>query len=377
MENLTVLYIQRRPHRAGAQVSLAQFLPHLPQTGITPLVAVEGEGFLTEHCASYGIPFFVGHFPPWRSPLSWTAMWPFFYRRIRKFLKTEAPRGVDVVHGNNVGEGGLTVTLAKGLSCVSVVHVRDGFAGQERFLKYRGGEANGVIAISKRMYEQATAWKGIRHLELIHDCVDASFFAGQNDTASAALSHDMKRVNILVVGTSDLRKGWKTVAQALATVSKSVRERTRWIFLGRTRDDEIRAIEAILDGCSPPVDRVFLGHREAVASLYRNVDLVVMPSHRESFGRTLIEAGLFSRPLVSSRVGAAEDVVTGPEYGYLFEPDNSDALAAVLADALRDESRQEKGMRLHERVVSEFACHAHNSALRAFYQRLLSSPNRV
>lgn len=69
----------------------------------------------------------------------------------------------------------------------------------------------------------------------------------------------------------------------------------------------------------------FLGHvdRDQLSRFYRGCDLFALPSEYETFGIVLLEAMSFGLPVVSTKCGGPEDVVTDPTLGVLTE--NSDA----------------------------------------------------
>lgn len=80
---------------------------------------------------------------------------------------------------------------------------------------------------------------------------------------------------------------------------------------------------------------IFLGHRDDVPRVMRAVDVVVHPSVApEPFGRTIVEAMLVARPVISTRTGATPETVLDDETGLLVEPDRPVELARAL-DRLR------------------------------------------
>jgi len=60
-----------------------------------------------------------------------------------------------------------------------------------------------------------------------------------------------------------------------------------------------------------PDQPLMIGERE-VADLFRLSDLVFMPSHREGFGMSVLEAGLLGIPVISTAIPAAVEI-GGPE----------------------------------------------------------------
>ena len=151
--------------------------------------------------------------------------------------------------------------------------------------------------------------------------------------------------------------------------------RTHWWFLGSAQKNNIQEIEAIFERCPHPVKHAFLGHQDNVTPFYSQADLVVFPSYRESFGRIIIEAGLFSKPLVSSRVGVAAEIIDDDSKGYLFEPGIVEDLAKALISAINDKLRDQKGSQLHKTVSTLCSCSTHNIKLRSFYQMITNSVN--
>ncbi len=105
---------------------------------------------------------------------------------------------------------------------------------------------------------------------------------------------------------------------------------------GLTRAGELEALAAQLDVADvtrfvPPVDRPVL------AQWYRAADLVLVPSHSESFGLVALEAEACGTPVVAARVGGlpmavgdAGVLVDGHDVG-----DWTDAVDALLRDPAR------------------------------------------
>jgi glycosyltransferase involved in cell wall biosynthesis len=101
--------------------------------------------------------------------------------------------------------------------------------------------------------------------------------------------------------------------------------------------------------------------RPQVASLLRDeCDVLVLPSQAETFGCVLVEALASGKPVVATRCGGPEDIVTHPGLGALCPPGDVQALAQALLETIR---------RLPEFRPQEIR----EEALRRFsYQRLAS-----
>jgi len=71
-------------------------------------------------------------------------------------------------------------------------------------------------------------------------------------------------------------------------------------------------------------------------------DLFVLPSLRESFGIVQIEAMACGVPIVATRNGGSEEIITSEDYGLLCEPGNPEDLAEKILTALEKEWNREK-----------------------------------
>ncbi|MCB0037161.1 MAG: glycosyltransferase family 4 protein, partial [Anaerolineales bacterium] len=67
-----------------------------------------------------------------------------------------------------------------------------------------------------------------------------------------------------------------------------------------------------------------------LADRYREANLLVMPSEYESFGIVYLEAMSFGVPPVGSTAGAAKEIITHGENGFLIAPDDQDALSNII-----------------------------------------------
>ena len=66
---------------------------------------------------------------------------------------------------------------------------------------------------------------------------------------------------------------------------------------------------------------------EPLVEKLRNAHILVVPSSYEGFGIVYLEGMGFGLPAIGTTAGAAGEVITHGEDGYLIEPDDDDALA--------------------------------------------------
>ncbi|NVO02407.1 MAG: glycosyltransferase [Bacteroidetes bacterium] len=79
----------------------------------------------------------------------------------------------------------------------------------------------------------------------------------------------------------------------------------------------------------------FVNHSEIV-SYYNNIDIFVVPSIRESFGVSVIEASACELPVIVSNTGGLPEVVENNSTGFIVPPQNSKAIAEAIEILLND-----------------------------------------
>jgi teichuronic acid biosynthesis glycosyltransferase TuaC len=118
-------------------------------------------------------------------------------------------------------------------------------------------------------------------------------------------------------------------------------------------------------------DRVrFLGdvRPDEVARLMRTSALLVVPSRRESFSLVTAEALASGTPVVATRCGGPEEIVT-PETGVMADVDDPMSLARAIGEAL---GRSFDAASLRRQAVERFGSQAAVSRLGLLYTRVLA-----
>ena len=134
---------------------------------------------------------------------------------------------------------------------------------------------------------------------------------------------------ILVMGTIEQRKAQTRIAQAFARVAD---RHPGWelVFVGDTKSEYSQALRRYIQA-------VGLSERCSIAPIdrdtyrwYRSADLLLSASDVESLPRSMLEAMCFGVPVASASVFGVPDLLTDGETGFLFEPNDLDALLAAL-----------------------------------------------
>jgi N-acetyl-alpha-D-glucosaminyl L-malate synthase BshA len=127
----------------------------------------------------------------------------------------------------------------------------------------------------------------------------------------------------------------RDVVRIFARVREEVRSSLVMVGDGPDRNDAEE--EARTLGVDRDVH--FLGRIDAVAPLLASSDLFLIPSNRESFGLSALEALATGVPVVGSRAGGLPEVVREGETGALCEVGDVEGMAREAVAMLSDDAR--------------------------------------
>ncbi|MFZ5939363.1 MAG: glycosyltransferase [Bacteroidota bacterium] len=205
--------------------------------------------------------------------------------------------------------------------------------------------ANTVVTVSSSLIPQIRSIQPELRAEplTIPNLVDTGFFTLPVQARSA------EPYVILFVGLLEEVKGIDILLQAFSQLGPDSRLR----IAGRgSREKELKILTAKL-GLEDRV--VFLGQisREQVRDEMQNASVFVLPSHFEAFGVVLIEAMSTGCPLISTRSGGPEEIITR-ECGILVAPGNEMELRQAL-ETVRANYRDLDPLAIRELALAKYS----------------------
>lgn len=103
-------------------------------------------------------------------------------------------------------------------------------------------------------------------------------------------------------------------------------------------------------------DVVFTGYLDSLDAFYAGIDVLVLTSDRESFGRVVVEAMSRGRAVIAAAVGGVPEVVEDGKTGYLVPANDIAAYAEKVLDFVnRPEFCYQMGAAGHQRVSELFS----------------------
>ena len=198
------------------------------------------------------------------------------------------------------------------------------------------------------------------HLVLLGNGIDLDRFRSvRTPEASArarrALGVDDSAIVVGTVGRLVWQKGFRELFAA-ARHLRSLRDDVVFVVVGPedTAKGDALGPEDIAEARAIG-NLVFTGHRDDVEDLYAGFDMYALPSYREGFPRSAMEAAACGVPVIATDIRGCRQVVDHDRTGLLVPVHNGDALALAIAALAADPARRsDMGARGRQKAEAEF-----------------------
>lgn len=352
----------------GGEVSLLTLLKGLDRARWGPVVVVPEEGAVAAGCRALGLPTRV--VPLWtlRRP------GPAVLRSVAALRRLIRETDARLLHANG-SRAMVYAGLAGRLEGRPVIwHLR--IIEPDPALDWLLARlATRVIATSEAVRARLARWPWAhRRCAVVPNGLDLQAFVPLKDPEAVreALGLGPAVRVIGTVGRLVTFKGHRYLLEAFARL----RERHPDLYLLAVGDGPERpALERQARELGVAAAVRFTGHREDVADLLTALEVFVLPSLAEHFGRVLLEAMAMERPVVATAAGGVPEVVEANVTGLLVPPGEPTALADAMATLLADPGRaRAMGQAGRRRVEEHFSLRRHAEAVEAVFDELLRGP---
>ena len=386
---MKVLYVNHTSRMSGAELSLLELLAGLPYD-VDPIVACP-EGELAEEVRQLALPVVplpgIGvsfRLHPWHTPWG-LAQIGAAAGHLRRLASAYDAR---LVHANSIRSGLIAGLAASIGGPPAIVHVRDCMPPGRTadlvrgFLRPRVAE---VFANSRYTADNYADGASRPPVRVVYNAVDMNRFDPWAVDRSHARTLLGLQPDVLVLGVVSQITPWKAQDDAIRILS-AVRADgvdARLLVVGDAKftvgsiryDNEVfeRSLRRLVSDLRLEESVDFLGDRRDVPEILRALDLVLVPSWEEPFGRIVIEAMAMETPVVATNVGGPREILGGIEAGVLLPPREPERWGREAARLLRDPERR-RAMGAHGRAVAaeRFTRDAHLAEVLAGYGGVLA-----
>jgi glycosyltransferase involved in cell wall biosynthesis len=201
------------------------------------------------------------------------------------------------------------------------------------------------------------------------------------EQARRSLGLDPDDIALGLVGQITPWKGQDVAIEALARV-RPAHPRTRLLLVGETKfvargtrfDNRtyLEHLHRLVADLQLEHAVEFVGQRTDMPAVFRALDVALVPSWEEPFGRAVIEAMSMGTPVVATDVGGPREVITAGVDGLLVPPRSVRRLASALLQLLDDDAGRAAIGDRGRGTARRFSRTAHARAVVAAYQDVRS-----
>lgn len=370
-KKIKVLYVFAALPVGGAEQVLVTELEGLNKKIFDPLVCVISEkGPVGEMIEQMGIPVI---------PLHRMKKNQFDYGIIREIKELILREKISLVHTHLYDGGKYGRIAARMAKTPAIVHTVHNVYVKRRTKYHLINRAlslftDRIIAVSEAVKESVVHYDRINRekIQVIYNGIDFTKFDGPVSTSDvrSELGIRPEEMVIGVIARLEEQKGHIYLLKALS-LRRNLLPSLKVIIVG---DGKLRSFlekESEKRGLSSHV--FFLGTRKPIFSIFKALDLFLLPSLWEGFGVAIVEAMAAGVPVIATAVDGVKEIIISGRDGQLISPGDAQSLAEAIEDALfHREKYLEMARRGKETVHQNFSKEKHVAALQALYLEILT-----
>lgn len=336
----TILHTIDTTGPGGAETVFIDLLTRLPRDRYRSIVTIRGKGWVYEELQRQGF-----------EPVLIDAKGSFNIRYLTALARLIRQEKVDVVQSHLLGANVYCslVGLLTGTPVVTTFHGGVDIGENERFKALKFAAINRgafqVVAVSHNLRGELLARTPLRadKTTVIYNGIDTQ--AAARPTSQALRERFGWSDDEIIIGSlGNIRraKSYDILLRAAARACRQSRQSLRFVIAGQGKGhlyEELLELRSEL-GLE---DRVhFLGFIQDPQEFLSNLDLFVLSSTSEGFSIATIQAMAAKLPVLVTRSGGPEEIVTHLENGWMVDAGDAGALADGIQQLLDDAPLRER-----------------------------------
>jgi len=358
----------------GGEKSLALLIDNIEQSTFDPLVIVPGRGEIEQYFMEQSKPVSMVPFAPLKEILRGPPL-----ASLLELVSTLRRNRIDIIHANGSRVCFYSVLAGRLLGIPVVWHVRETIRDYLFYDAFLALFSKKIVCASRSILEKRfrTSHPWIRgRAVIVYNGVDTTVFRQDSESRAKKrreLGIGDEEVLFGLLGNIISLKGQDFFLRGLA---EALRNRpglsAKALIMGRTLDkiysDHLHRLVCRL-GLEERV--LFREYHPRVLDMLSSLDVFVLPSQREGFSRSLIEAMSVGLPVVATRLSEIEEAVIEGENALLVDFGDTGQMALHLMGICEDAFlRKSMGERNRLRTVEAFDLSLHIRSMENLYRKL-------
>lgn len=380
---MKILYVIHDNKRGGAAISFLEMVSHIRKEHDVFVITPHKNGFLPGQLDLMGIKHINAHYYAWLigKPESRLGLKikKIIYHWLVKYNVLEAKRialklkkeNFDLVHTNSsvVNFGGL---LSRELKLPHVWHVRElqesfdleAAISEKKLYQFMGNYSEAIITISKYVEQSVKERVASRSIIQIYNGITEKMlnrkhiFPKTGDT-----------IKFLIAGNICKQKGQQDTVLA---VRELINQGLFNFHLYIAGNGDAGKLKEIINQYCLDEHITILGEVKDMKALREEVDVEIMASELEPFGRVVVEAMKSSNPVIGAAAGGTLELIDDMETGFLYPYGDCAALAMCMKRFIdAPELVEELGTRAYQKMKDRFTAKENADKVMAVYREIL------
>lgn len=338
-KKVNILFVTHYAEMYGANQSMLQLIIELTEKhSVAPIVLLPRSGSICEKLKANNIPYLITHYYWWVNDnhglfqfvLNWRKQF-INYLKLPKVINMLDSYSIDLIYSNSIviNEGAL---LAKKMKKPHLWCFREsldsynfklsiGTCLSKRFLR---NAANKYVLISDYLINFYKNLLPLNKTERVYNGIAFS-------ATPTRVNKVCNVLNICMIGVISEQKNNLDALKALKILKdQRISDNIFLHFIGLAREDYLSLLKKYIDDNNLQEHVKFHGHQSNVNKFLLDMNLGIMCSRNEAFGRVTVEYMMHQMPVIASNSGANAEIVANGT-GFLYEIYNEHDLAEKIA----------------------------------------------
>lgn len=375
-----ILYVSHDIENSGANRSLLGIIKNLKnKSDLSFLVLVPGKGSFTEELDKLNIEYIVQKYYGYYYENT-VKGWIFdkikillnIYYKIKIYNKIKNLK-IDLIHVNCSVVHNIGSFLKKIKKTPYILHIRE-YGKEDHNLRYRinfeyvanyiNENTNEVIFISKDLSKKFLPFLNKTKINIIYNGIDFD----KKNIYNKNYNNDV--LKICVLGTINDGKNQLEAIKAMKIILKKYKYLKLYI-VGKGNKRYIQKLEEFIEDNFLKENILFCEYMKDPMIFLENIDIGIVPSRKEAFGRVTVEFMLNKIPVIASNTGANSEIISSYEEGIIYPLGNVEALSKAIEFLLVEKNRKVLGENGYKKAINYFTAERNANEIYNIYKKYL------
>ena len=364
-----ILYLNHVSKMGGAEENLFSLIKSLDRKKYTPILICQEDGELPQRLKKIDVEARYLKMRGWRKG-------KFFLInlvtviKLLIFIKRNNIRLLHINPYRLAPYGALAAKLAK---IPSILSIHD-FVDKSKIKRFLINRADKIIVVSDSIGKVFNSRND--KVRIIYNGINFSIFdkmiKGESIKKELAITNGTYLVGM--VGQITPWKGHQDFLAAAAEVLKK-KPFVRFLIVGDALFNKELSIEKLREiSRQYKIDShvIFTGLRKDIPQIIAGLDILVLPSRQEPFGRVILEAMAMGKPVIATDCGGPAEIITSGQTGMLVPVKRPDLLAKAIIRLLSNPTERERLARAgYDMVKNRFDLQKQVDKVTDLYEQVL------